>query len=267
MESNTGASASNKKKRRAEVLDGRQEKMSRPNRTPPTTRRMSISGSAAAAGATEGDKMMTQSMLEKLLNGLETRLGGKIDKMETNVKKNADEIKEVRQTLEKTESNLLDRMDVQRRELEAKIARTNAVAAAAVQSSGGKLTPRNEETYWLHRRSLRMRPIIGDEITVGLKNFLIKKLKFSESGIKELGPISVRRLKDPRSKERKEAVCTFENNEARDAVKRAGFHLAKEGKDVGMSIHVPGFLLDNYYLLQSIAWSIKESDPQHPPRG
>ena len=230
------------RKRPAEDLTSEKDKMARPNRTPPRTRKNSMSSDQG------------EDSIRSLLTGMEDRLMKRMDNMENTVTNNMSEIKEVRGLLCTTESNLLERMDQQKRELEAKI------AAVAHTASGG-LTPRQEEAYWQHRRALKVWPCLGEDAPAGLKAFLMKKLRFSEAAIRELGPIQVSRAKDPRGKKRHEAICTFETKEARDTVKRAGINLAKEGQEAGMSIHVPGFLLDDFYLLQSVGWSIKESTP------
>ena len=185
---------------------------------------------------------------------MEGRLGDRIENMGGDIKRNQDDIKEVRKLVCDTESNLLDRMDDQKRQLETMIK-----ASGAAQQTP-RLSPKNEEAYWLHRRSLSVWPVHGDDATAGVKEFLMRNLKFSEEQIKDLGKVSVKRLKEPIPKARKEIFCIFETKETRDLVKASGKNLAGLGREVGMRAQFPGFLMDTFRLFESIAFNLKEGD-------
>ena len=57
--------------------------------------------------------------------------------------------------------------------------------------------------------------------------------------------------------EKKEVFATFETKEDRDTVKANGINLAGQ-HDVGMSLHVPGHLMDNLVALNGVGYSIKQ---------
>ena len=181
----------------------------------------------------------------------------KIENMGSDIRRNQEDIKEVRKQLGDTETNLLERMDDQKRQLEAMI---KAGGSAPPLAQGPRLSPKNEEAYWLNRRSLSFWPIIGDDATAGVREFLRSKLKFSEEQISALGRVSVKWLREPVSKARKECYCIFETKETRDLVKASSKHLASHGREVGLRAQYPGFLLDNFRTFESIAYHLKLGD-------
>ena len=242
-----------KGKRRAEeepeTDENRAGKMPNAGRTPPTTRRMSNSAS---------DFSLTEATFKQHMEGLDKRLD-KIEGMSADIKRNKDDIVEVRRMLTSTETNLLERIDDQKKQMELLVKATVASTSGA-SNPAGRLTPKQEEAYWLHRRSLSMWPLLGDDVGAALRTFLTQKLRFTEEQIRDMGRISFRRLKEPLSKARKEVFCTFETKEARDTVKGASKHLASEGAGVGLRAQFPGFLLDNFRLLENIGYNLRAGD-------
>ena len=204
-----------------------------------------------------GEAPITENLLKSMLEGLESRMSAKLEATGSGVAKNKEDIKEIREQLSNTETNLLERMDGQRRQLES------LIRGAGQSSSAGpvRLSDKCEESYWLNRRSLSIWPIVGEDLSSGIRAFLIQKLKFSEQQVKDLGRIAVRRMKEPIPKARREAFCTFETKETRDLVKAAGKNLAGEGREVGMRAQFPGFLVDTFRLFETIAFNLRESDP------
>ena len=117
-------------------------------------------------------------------------------------------------------------------------------------------TPRREEAYNKSRRSLKMWPVKGEDLEDSVKMFMANKLKINDDRIRSMGPVSVKSAYGRAAVGRAEVVVVFDCREDRDFVKAAGYNLAGE-KEVGMSIHVPGHLLDNYHALSSIGYNIK----------
>ena len=73
------------------------------------------------------------------------------------------------------------------------------------------------------------------------------------------GTITVRPAYGRAAVGRSEVLVVFDTREDRDFVKSSGYNLASE-KDVGMAIHVPGHLLDNFHALNNIGYNIKQKN-------
>ena len=243
----------NTKKRRAEEeaesQEPRADKMPKPDRSPPRTRKFSNSSNNEGGG-------LSEATFKAYMEGVEKRFNDKVESMGGDIKKNKEDISEVRTLLVSTETNLLERMDEQKKQLEGMI-RSNVSGA---YNPAGRLTAKQEEAYWLHRRSLSVWPLHGDDIGVALRNFLVQKLRFTEDQIRDMGRISFKRLKEPASKARKEVMCTFDTKEARDLVKAASKNLAGEGANVGLRAQFPGFLLETFRLLEAIGYNLRAGD-------
>ena len=244
----SGKGLSGKRKAEEEPTSDKTDKMPKTGHSPPPqrTRRNSI-----------GEQPVTESVLKTMMEGMESRLGLRMEGMGSELRQNQAEIKEVRQLLGDTESKLLERMDGQKRQLEAMI--VGSSNAAASSSAAGTLSPKKEESYWLHRRSLSVWPILGEDVQAGLKTFMNEKLKITDDQIREIGKIAFRRLKEPASKARKEVFCTFETKEARDIVKAASRNLTG-GAEVGLRAQFPGFLVDTFRMFETIAFHLRGND-------
>lgn len=194
---------------------------------------------------------------------MEKRLSAKVDKISDNVRDNTREIIEVKkdfnQQLHKRDVELAAKFEEHRRQtredIEAAISERHAVVVPASRT----ISKKQEEEYNHARRSVRIYPIKGPNYAAAIRSFLMSKLNFTADALIDLGNMEVVRCRDPRPKTMDEVVVTFENKSARDAVKAAGVHLAKE-VGCGMRIHVPGFLLDCFNLLQSLAYNMKQTD-------
>lgn len=217
---------------------------SMPVRTPPPQR---------SRRQSTGDAGLTEATLRAVVDAMEKRVSDRIDAIGADTSKNRDDIKEVRETLAATESNLLSRMDEQKRHLESMIKSGGAGQA--------RLTSKQEDSYWLHRRSLSVWPVLGEDPIAGLKTFLMQKLRMTEDNIREVGKISVKRMREPIARGRREVFCTFETKEARDIVKAASKHLAGEGQSVGLRAQFPGFLLETFRLFETIGYNLRTTDP------
>ena len=73
-----------------------------------------------------------------------------------------------------------------------------------------------------------------------------------------MGQIEIKQSAGKIAINRKEILATFDSVDDRDYIKSLGFKLAAE-KESGMSIYVPGHLLDNLYALNSVGFNIKRS--------
>ena len=173
------------------------------------------------------------------------RMTEKMDKRLTQNEKNIEELKA--------------RMDVRDKEIESKIATEVAKLGTATGKrleTKEKGQSRREEAFHYCRRSLKIWPVEADDLEDGVKVFMRNELGLPDGRIRAIGVIEASPAAGRAARERKEIIATFETKEDRDSVKAAGINLAGK-KHAGMSIHVPGHLLDNYFALNAVGYSIK----------
>ena len=144
-------------------------------------------------------------------------------------------------------------------ELEAKLTSRIGEAVSKARTDGGKFGNGGDKraaAYSFARRSVKLWPVTGDDLADSVRVFLKNELGMTDSRIVGLGEIEVSKTPGRAAKDRNEILATFESAEDRDLVKAAGVNLAGK-KEVGMTIHVPGFLVDNLLVLNAIGYKIK----------
>ena len=169
--------------------------------------------------------------------------------------------------LERHESsiaNLEMRVERGENEMAARIASevTKQVVGRARPVSGTPTTrgSKHEAAYHFCRRSLKVWPVKGEDLEDAVKTFLKAKLDMTDERIRALGSIEVSTVNGRAARERNEVLATFETKEDRDSVKANGINLAGQ-REVGMSIHVPGHLMDSMVALNGLGYSIKQKKP------
>ena len=210
------------------------------------------SGEAGAEGV-DKDKDL-KAFLTAMKDDINRSTKEAVDRIEKRIDENAKQIGEIKQDIE--------RRDVS---IEAKIATAVRQEVAnmivpATTKTGEELTAgaktRREKAYNRCRRTLKMWPIRGENLEDEVRNFLANMLKFDQPKIEMLGAIDAVIAPGRQAKERGEVLAIFETKEDRDTVKAGGTELAGK-REVGMSIHVPGHLMDNFAALNGVAYSIK----------
>ena len=98
---------------------------------------------------------------------------------------------------------------------------------------------------------------MGDDLQLALKKYMQDLLKLTDDFFDEMGPVVVRRHRDPRSKADHKVIATFENKEVRDAVKAASKNLAGSAVKAGIRLHIPGYLSTNFKLLENLGYQMK----------
>ena len=170
------------------------------------------------------------------------------EKMDKRLTENEKNIEEIKARLDKRDGEI-------DRKIVAEVAKLGAAAGTLARPDRGK--SRREEAFHFCRRSLKMWPIPdADDLEDGVRVFLRQELGLQDSRIQAVGMIEVAHTTGRLAKSKNEVLATFETKEDRDMVKAAGVNLAGK-KDVGMSIHVPGHLLDNFYALNAVGYNIK----------
>ena len=176
------------------------------------------------------------------------------------------EMRKLRQHCEesqaKFESKMERRMEERETNIERRLVSIEAKASRPVASRGSVDSPekkkKQDRAYEVARRTLKMWPIRGPDLEDSVRVFMKTKLKIDDDRIKSIGRIEVKLSNGRAAREKAEVLATFDCREDRDYVKSMGISLADQS-NVGMSIHVPGFLLDNYYALSSIGYSIRQN--------
>ena len=175
----------------------------------------------------------------------------------------AQEIKKLSTHFEEAQANFETRLEKKLEERDSNVERRlmaleTRASKASRSNDTSSPTPKQEEAYNKARRSLKIWPVAGPDTGDALKVFLRTKLRVDNDRIDSLGTISIKHAAGKTARDRSEIIATFESREDRDFIKSLGVNLANQ-KGVGMAIHVPGHLLDNYYALSSLGYNIRQN--------
>ena len=241
---------------------------------PPPAQAPKAGGQVPPAGGdtragTDLASLLTQglSSIQTSMAAMEQRLGGKMDSLEANVKKNKDSISILTSSVNKNTVDLA-RLESQMRDGED---RFEDRVAGIVRSVMGRdsSTAMNQsrapsaeqvDRYERCRRSLRLWPIGGPDLEGSVVAFLTNKLNLPPAQVEDFGPLSVRRIVEPRSKIESEALVEFVSSSIRDTVKSMGYRL--EGQKAGIRIEIPNFLKSDFHVLQNLSYRLKLSNKE-----
>ena len=237
------------------------------------------SGAAAAAG-TPMDQSSAPSpgvdpaMLELLMSikkDINDTTKSAVDKIERRIDENAvaiqrvgeqttEEMRKLRQHCQESQAKFEEKIERQIEVRDQKMERRILSLEAKVAAGGKPLTRTGKQdvAYLEARRTLKLWPVSGEDLEDSVRIFLQTKLLIGEERIRSLGRIAVRHGLGKAARDKSEVLATFDNREDRDYIKSMGINLAGQG-GVGMSLHVPGHLLDNFYALNSIGYNIKKN--------
>lgn len=82
-----------------------------------------------------------------------------------------------------------------------------------------------------------------------------------QDAAEDLGPITIRRVRERKPKYDKEVVVTFDTVEARDYVKSLAPNLAKYQDQAGMRLQVPDHLQKLFRALMNLSYDLKKKNP------
>ena len=133
-----------------------------------------------------------------------------------------------------------------------------AVATGATVALSVPQQERREASYNYCRRSLKAWPVQGDDLNDAFMVFLKTKLRVANETIANLGPITVSKRPGRVAEQKLEVLAVFDSLEDRDLIKASGPNLAGQ-ENVGLMIHVPGFLLDSLHALNNVGYHIKQN--------
>ena len=208
-------------------------------------------GSGGKSDEAEGDgvdpalKRFLMSMKADLIDSTKEVVG----KLETRLERNEASIAALEERVERGEKAIQEKIT-------SEITRICKTTTTATKPA----TPdKRDAAYRFCRRSLKLWPVEGDGegLEDAVRHFLKNKLGMTDGRIRALGSIEASVLPGRMARERKEVLATFETREDRDGVKGNGINLA--GKhDVGMLLHVLGYLMDNLVALNGLGYAIKQ---------
>ena len=178
-----------------------------------------------------------------------------VDRIDKRIDENARQISELKQNMERRDVEISSKISTEVRQEVAKLGSMLKTKAPDADLSEG-VRSRRDRAFNHCRRTLKIWPIKGESLEDDVRNFMANKLKFNQAKIDALGAIAVSPAPGRAAREKGEVLATFETREDRDVVKAGGVNLAGE-KEVGMSIHVPGHLMDNLIALNGIGYNIK----------
>ena len=173
----------------------------------------------------------------------------------------AEEMRKLREHCQENQTKFEERIERQLDVREQKMERRLLSLEVRASSPGTRTqlrTGKQDAAYLEARRTLKLWPVSGEDLEDSVRTFLQTKLKVGEERIRSLGKIAVRSGLGKAARDRCEVLATFDSREDRDYIKSLGINLAGLS-NVGMSLHVPGHLLDNFYALNSIGYNIKRN--------
>ena len=216
----------------------------------PLSLSLSLSLSGGSGGNTDPGANIDPFLRDFLLtikNDINKSTEESVGKLTARIDKNEETIKELRQDIERRDAAMDARIG---EKIDEALKKTNLPAAPTDTGQ------RRERSFHFSRRSLKIWPISGDDILDEIRVFLQTKLGIADGRIDALGKIEFSSIPGQAAKARKEVLVTFESKEDRDFVKSTGANLAQY-KECGMTLHVPGHLMDNLLVLNSIGYTIK----------
>ena len=213
----------------------------------------------------------------------ESNTGQKIDdltaKLTSRLSKAEADLSKVGMEVATTRTELLavrEKMDEQERSLpemvEIAVARKLDSRPADAEPSTGR-RPRQlgsaridqtekEEKYWDARASLRMWPVVGDDMAAAVIDFLDKKLLCPPGMVNVTDVVGiVRVVPRPDAFARDQVIVRFSSVRLRDEVKALSKNLDGTDKFTGVQIEPPDFLRTHYQTFQRLAIQMKKKHP------
>ena len=215
------------------------------------------SGNAGAGGqedsAGDGVDPALKRFLNMMKNDLMETTREAVGRLETRLERNEASIAALEKRVERGEKAIDEKIKVA-------MSKHGTEAGSGPVAAGTGPSSKREASYNYCRRSLRMWPVEGELLADAVRCFLKEKLKLTDGRIRALGSIEATPMPGKAARDKKEALVTFESVEDRDNVKANGVNLAGH-KDIGMSIHVPGFLMDDLIALNGLGYAVKQKNP------
>ena len=236
----------------------------------------SIGDDSSEQGNTAGNTGVDPAMLELLMSikrDINETTKSEVEKVDKRIDQNskaiekigadtASEIRKLRQHCQESHDELEKKIEKKLEDrdtaIERRLATLETQHKPRPETYATKSPLKQQEAYSRARRTLKIWPVAGQDLEDAVKVFMRTKLKIDDQRITSIGNIQVKQSMGRAAKDRSEVLAMFETREDRDYVKSMGVNLANM-TGIGVSIHVPGHLLDNYYALSSIGYNIRQN--------
>ena len=208
-------------------------------------------------GEAEGVDPALRDFLNAMKQDIVQSTKDTVGQIEARLEKHENSISALERKVEESEKNIEKKIAAEvSKQCGPVLAATAMARNTAIVAATGKSSSKRDEAYQWCRRSLKRWPVEGEDLEDAVRMFIKNRLKCSNERIERLGSIAVAHPTTRMAREKKEVIATFECREDRDFLKAQGNNLAGQN-EVGMSIHVPGHLLDNLAALNGLAYAIK----------
>lgn len=119
---------------------------------------------------------------------------------------------------------------------------------------------RKEERYWEARRSLRMWPVIGEDLKKAVIQFLTEKMQCPIGRLAEDDINMKRTLSRPEANAQEQVRIKFSSVRLGDEFKALARNLAGQDK-VGVQLEPPDYLRTQYQSFQKLAYKLRSKNP------
>ena len=224
------------------------------------------------------DIASSEERMSKRFDDLSVKLSARIDKTEAELSSLGTQVARTRAEIEATRKRVDDRDKTLPQMIEQIVNQKLETGGRPTPRGGRGQAPRPlrapdnsverahrsrdlEHKYYEARRSLRIWPVAGENLAVGVKEFLIEKLLCGEDV--NLEECTIRRVNSASDSEVKnQVVVTFPSIAMRDEIKSLGRNLRGGGRATGLQIEPPDHLRGQYQSFQKLAFQLKKKNPQ-----
>ena len=120
--------------------------------------------------------------------------------------------------------------------------------------------PNHEDKYWLARRTLRLWPVVGENVQKAVVSFLEEKLACPAGRVAEADFEAKRVYSPPDLTAQNQVVVTFSTIALRDEVKSMTKNLRGTDRNTGVQIEPPDHLRNHYQAFQRLAFQLKRKN-------
>ena len=205
----------------------------------------------------------TGRKIDELSSKLTTRLSKAektLTQLSTQIATSREEVETLRERMNMTEKLLPDIVDAAVAKRLARTApgrRPRSGAPEEVQASADL----KESRYWEARRTLKMWPIVGDNLPTAVLNFVTSTLGCPPGRLTESDFTATRALSRPGSLVQNQVLVRFRTASLRDEIKSLGKKLGGSDQGTGMQLDPPDFLRSHYQIFQKLAYHLKKKNP------
>ena len=219
----------------------------------------------------------TVERIDAKVDDLANKLGTRMDKAETDLgrlgtelasaKNQLEQLKLAADEKEKALPELVGRLVREKSAMLVPVARPGrrhrplAGDATAVDAPRQAMHNDGEEKYWVARRTLRVWPVEGEDLSKAVVSFLEKKLSCPQGRVSGDDFVAKRVYSPPDLTAQNQVLITFNSVGLRDEVKSMAKNLSGSDRKTGIQIEPPDHLRSHYQAFQRLAFQLKRKNP------